>query len=261
MATKCYDDGMSPGDDSAAGPDSARFVTTDWSVVLKAGRRSSPDSDQALASLCRVYWYPLYAYVRRRGQSAEDAQDLTQEFFSRLLDRVFLRNADQDRGRFRAFLLTVFKRFLASEHAKQQTQKRGGALKRLSIDFDAGEDRYRCEPTDDWTPEKIYERRWAFTLLDQVLVRLRDEYVVSGKQELFKHCEAHLTNSADGPGYRETSTVLQMSEGAVRVAVHRMRQRYRALLKVAVAETVDEAEDVDTELAYLRSAIRGDSAR
>lgn len=240
-----------------AAHDASRFVTTHWSVVLAAGRRSSPDSDQALESLCRTYWYPLYAFARRRGKSAEDAKDLTQEFFARLLEQEFLRDADRERGRFRAFLLTVFKRFLATEHSKQQTQKRGGGTTRLSIDFDSGEDKYRFEPADTWTAEKIYERRWALTLLDLVLVRLREEFVASGKQELFEHCEVYLTGSARGPGYAETAAALQMSDGAVRVAVHRLRQRYRELLKAEVAQTVDEPTEVDDELAYLRTAIEG----
>ncbi|MFV1967115.1 MAG: RNA polymerase sigma factor [Pirellulaceae bacterium] len=211
-------------------PRDDRFETTHWSVVLAAAHRSSPDSDEALESLCRTYWYPLYAYVRRRGYSADDAKDLTQEFFARLLEKDYLQAADCERGRFRSFLLTVLKRFLSKERERAEAQKRGGGRKLLSIDFTSGEDRCRLEPSHDWTPEKVYERRWALTLLDQVLNRLGREYAEKQETQLFEHLKVYLTGSSGAPAYAQTAADLSMSESAVKVAVHRMRQRYRELL-------------------------------
>ena len=154
-------------------PAARHFATTRWSLIAAAGQGSSPEAHEALATLCRVYWYPLYAYARRRLPSAEDAQDLTQEFFARLLEKDYLQAADPQRGKFRSFLLTAFKRFLAKEQDRASAQKRGGGRSPLSLDFQAGERQYQLEPTDHATPERLYERRWALTLLDQVLTRLR----------------------------------------------------------------------------------------
>lgn len=242
--------------DSSSPPGQANFATTHWSIVLEAGRRSSPDSDEALASLCATYWYPLYAFVRRRGCSAADAKDLTQEFFAHLLEKKSLQAADPDRGRFRSFLLTVFKNFLADERDRDKSQKRGGNVRHFSIDFDAGEQRYQFEPADDWTPEKIYERRWGLTLLDRVVIRLEGEYHDNGKGELFDTCKGHLTGS--GVSYEEAANTLEMSEGAVRVAVHRLRAKYRDLLKQEVAATLVDPDAAEDELEYLRRAIRGE---
>ncbi len=236
----------------------ARFATTQWTVVLQAGRRPSPDADQALESLCRTYWYPLYAYVRRRGYSAEDAADLTQEFFARLLEKNFLQTADRQRGRFRSFLLTVFGRFLAQQRQRRRAQKRGGGRRQLSIDFQVGEKRYQFEPSDDWTPERVYQRRWALTLLDRVVTQLGQQYAAKDQIALYEHCHTYLTGSSGEPTYAETAEKLQMSEGAVRVAVHRMRKRYRELLRAEVAQTVDDPETVDEELETLRGALRGE---
>jgi RNA polymerase sigma-70 factor (ECF subfamily) len=242
--------------DSSSPPGPGKFATTHWSMVLEAGHRSSPDSDQALAKLCEAYWYPLYAFARRRGRSASDAKDLTQEFFAHLLEKESLQAADPDRGRFRSFLLTAFKNFLAKDRERSAAQKRGGDVQHLSLDFDAGERRYKFEPADEWTPEKIYERRWALTLLDQVLAALQGEYEESGKAELFAQCKGHLTGT--GPGYEDAAKRLEMTEGALRVAVHRMRGRYRELLKAEVAATLDDPESTEDELAHLRRAIRGE---
>jgi len=225
-------------------------------MVLEAGHRSSPESHGALAKLCETYWYPLYAYVRRRGRSATDAKDSTQEFFAHVLEKGSLGSADPERGRFRSFLLTAFKNFLADEHDRLQTQKRGGGVSHLSLDFDSGEQRYQFEPADDWTPEKVYERRWALTLLDQVVVQLQCEYHDSGKGELFDQCKGHLIGA--GPSYEELASMLEMSEGSLRVAVSRMRSRYRELLKQEVAATLADPEVADDELEYLRRAIRGE---
>jgi len=242
--------------DSSSSVRQANFATTHWSMVLDAGDRASPDSDDALANLCATYWYPLYAYVRRKGQSASDAKDATQEFFAHVLEKGSLGAADPDRGRFRSFLLTAFKNFLADEYDRRQTQKRGGRVSLLSLDFDAGEARYRFEPADHWTPEKIYERRWALTLLDQVVVQLQQEYHDGGKGVLFDRCKGHLVGS--GPSYDILATALEMSEGSLRVAVSRMRARYRELLKREVAATLADPEVADDELETLRRAIRGE---
>ncbi len=224
-------------------------------MVLEAGQRSSPGAEGALARLCEIYWYPLYAYVRRRGRPVEDAKDATQAFFAHLLEKGSLGAADAQRGRFRSFLLTALKNFLADQYDRQQTLKRGGGVSSLSLDFDSGEARYQFEPADDWTPEKVFERRWALTLLEQVVVRLRDEYHDKGKGQLFDACKGHLTGS--GPSYSDLARLLEMSEGSLRVAVSRMRGRYRELLKQEVAATLADPEIANDELDYLRRAIRG----
>src|SRR5262249_21312689 len=171
--------------DASEFPDQ-RFASTRWSVVVAAGQRGSPESEAALATLCRLYWYPLYAYARRRRPSAEDAQDLTQEFFSRLLEKDYLRQADRQRGRVRAFLVTAFRHFLAKEHERAHARKRGGGRKLLPLDFDSGEQRYHREPSHEATPEALFERGWALTLLEQGLARLREELARAGKERLFE---------------------------------------------------------------------------
>ena len=212
-----------------------RFATTHWSMVVSAGRSHSTQSRRALATLCENYWFPLYAFVRRAGYSAEDAQDLTQEFFVRLLAKNYLAVADRQRGRFRSFLLGAMKHFLAKQRRRQRAQKRGGRRPMLSLDFHGGEDRYGLiEPADHLTPERLYEKRWAMTLLDLVLDRLREEFLAAGKLEQFDSLKQFLAGAA-GPTYREVGKELSMSEGAVKVAVHRLRRRYRKLLKEEIA--------------------------
>jgi RNA polymerase sigma-70 factor (ECF subfamily) len=245
--------GNSPADSR---PSARVFTTTRWSVVLAASDPASGSSGNALSALCSTYWYPLYAYARRRGRSAEEAADLTQEFFARLLEKQYLRSADPERGRFRAFLLTVFKRFLAKEYERGQALKRGGEQSLLSIDVSQGEERYRLEPADEWTAEKLYERRWALTLLDSVMAALGREYDERGKSRLFASCKACLIGADSAPAYSAIASELGMSETAVRVAVHRMRQRYRELLREEIGHTVETPEDVDDELRMLRAALR-----
>lgn len=244
---------------SAADSDRANavFATTRWSVVVSAGHQSSPDAETALETLCRTYWYPLYAFARRRGSSPEDAADLTQEFFARLLEKEFLRSADREKGRFRSFLLTMFKRFLSKEHDRAQALKRGGGRRRMSIDVEVGEQRYGYEPTDDWTPEALFERRWALTLLEQVINRLQGDYDAKGKRPLFDLCKPFLTGSGSGPPYEEIARELAMNETAVRVAVHRLRERYREMLQQEVSQTIAETDAVEDELNHLRAALRG----
>jgi RNA polymerase sigma-70 factor (ECF subfamily) len=232
------------------------FVTTHWSLVLAAGKGASPDAQAALASLCQTYWYPLYAYVRRQGHQPDDAQDLTQEFFARLLEKHYLQSADPERGRFRSFLLTAFKRFLSKERERARSKRRGGGMKLLPLDFEAGERRYSLEPAHDATAEKIYEQRWALTLLDRVFARLRDEFDQAGKQRVFNYLKVYLTGGTGTPSYQEAAVELGMTEGAVRVAAHRLRRRYRDLVREEIAQTVAGPEDVDEELRHLFAALR-----
>ena len=220
-------------------------------LVLEAGRRSSPQATEALATLCEAYWRPLYAYVRQRGHSVDDAQDLTQEFFVRLLDKRTLQVADRERGRFRSFLLASLKNFLANEWRRDAAEKRGGGRSVISLDFDDGEGCYRLEPSHNQTPERIFERQWALTLLDRALTKLRAEFDVAGKTELFGRLKMFLGGSESTVPYRELGRQLDMSEGAVKVAVHRMRRRYRALLREEIQHTVAAPEDVDEELGQL----------
>lgn len=234
-----------------------RFATTRWSIVLAASHRKTSESDSALETLCQSYWYPLYAYVRRQGYQPAEAQDAVQEFFAKVLEKEYLAAADQQRGRFRSFLLTVFKRFLSNEKKRDDAQKRGGSLYVLSLDFEAGERRLQMEPACDWTPEKVYERRWALTLLDEVLCRLDADYEAKGKSRLFEQLKVFLTDVSGTPPYAEIAESLDMTEGAVKVAVHRLREQYRAMLRQEVANTVAEENDVDDELNCLLAALSG----
>ncbi len=227
--------------------------------MLEAGRRSAPEADAALEMLCRAYWFPLYAFARRRGYSPDDAADLTQEFFSRLIEKSFLESANPERGRFRTFLLTIFQRFLAKEFDRSQAIKRGGGLAHLSIDFDDGEMRYAGGLTDEQTPERIFERQWALTLLQRVVDQLRTEYRSKGKGKMFEQCRSFLVGSAAAIGAAGTARNLNMTEGALRVAIHRLRERYRELLRIEVAGTIADETTIDDELLQLRRAIQGEN--
>jgi RNA polymerase sigma factor (sigma-70 family) len=235
---------------------SERFVTTHWSQVLLAADSDSPNSAEALEQLCHSYWYPLYAYVRRQGRSAEDAQDLTQEFFARLLERKVVRLADPERGRFRTFLLSSLKNFLINEWEKARAAKRGGGGVAFSLDEQDADGRYLTEPIDGLTPERIYEKRWAVTLLAIVLERLRQEYLAHDKELLFDALKPYVCGDTITEGYEEVAGRLGMSAGAVRVAMHRLRDTYRELLRAEVARTVDSPVDIDEELRHLVAALR-----
>ena len=235
----------------------AVFVTTHWSLVLAARRSDSTRAEAALASLCRTYWYPLYAYVRRRGYATEDAQDLTQEFFARLLERRWLGQADRQRGRFRTFLLSEMSHFLANEWDKAQAQKRGGAVQLVPLQLDTAETRYGKEPADPFTPEQAYERRWAVTLLDEVLQRLQKKCVAEGKAELFEALKPCLVGESDSHPYATLAMKLRLSEGAVKVAVHRLRQWFRQLLRDEIANTVAAPAEVDEEMHHLFAVLAG----
>jgi len=216
----------------------ANFGRTHWSVVVAARGEDSPDAQAALEKLCRNYWLPIYAFVRRQGHSPHDAQDLTQEFFARLLGKNFLSGVDRSKGKFRSFLLGAVKHFLANEWDRARAQKRGGANVLLPIDAASAETTCWIEPTDNSSADKIFERRWAMALLDQVLRRLREEYVRLGKEELFEQLKPVLTETSRTVRYADIAVRLGSSEGAVKVAVHRLRQCYRALLRAEIAETV-----------------------
>jgi RNA polymerase sigma-70 factor (ECF subfamily) len=232
------------------------FASTRWSLVVAAGRGDAPEARSALAALCQIYWYPLYAYVRRSGHPADEAKDLTQEFFARLLEKHYLRAADAERGRFRSYLLTAFRRFLSKERHQARALKRGGGRRMLALDFDHGESRFCLEPTTDVTAEVLYERRWALAMLDRVMVRLRDESERVGKREGFDRLKVFLTGEAAVPSYRDVAAELGTTEGAVKVAVHRLRRRFREVVLAEIAQTVSTPEEVDEELRHLFDAIR-----
>jgi RNA polymerase sigma-70 factor (ECF subfamily) len=225
-------------------------------MVLAAGDTKSPQAREALAELCHVYWYPLYAYVRRKGYNANDALDLTQEFFARLLGRNYLSVADRNRGRFRSFLLGSLEHFLAREWTKARAQKRGGGQAVLSLDRADAENRYLLEPSHELTPEKIFDRRWATTILDQAMGQLRRECTDSGKGELFAKVESSLSGQQGDASYAETALALNKSEGAIKVAVHRLRQRYGELVRAEITQTVATPEEADEELRYLFDVLR-----
>ena len=235
-----------------------RFMTTRWTQVIAAGQRESPQSDQALASLCGTYWYPLYAFVRRQGYGPEEAQDLTQEFFAQLLEKNYLGDADQGRGKFRSFLLTSLKHFLSNQRDRARAKKRGGGRAMLSLDFQSAERQYRQEPAHMATPERLFERRWALTLLDRVLTRLEEEYNASGNAAVFHHLKESLIREKGATPYRQVAEEFEMTEGAVKVAVHRLRKRYRRLLEHEISQTVSTAAELEDEMQQLFTAVRAE---
>jgi RNA polymerase sigma factor (sigma-70 family) len=231
------------------------FVTTHWSVVLTAGRNDTTRARQALGKLCQTYWFPLYTYARRRGYSAHDAQDLTQEFFAQLLDRESLAGANPQRGRFRSFILTAMNHFLISEWTKAKAKKRGGHFDVISLDLAAAEERYDLEPADNSTPDKIFEKQWALTLLHEVMNQLESEYQREGKMELFTTLKQTLMGARESQPYAELAARLKMNEGAIKAAVHRMRKRYRELIRAEIAHTIAPSQDIEDEMRHLFSAL------
>jgi RNA polymerase sigma-70 factor (ECF subfamily) len=227
------------------------FATTHWTLVMDAADSQAPGSLAALEQLCQAYWFPLYAYVRRLGRSAEDASDLTQEFFARVLEKKTLKVADQERGKFRTFLLTALKNFLAKEHEKANRQKRGGGATHLSLDFQDAEGRFIQEPSHDCAPDRLFEREWAKALLERVLLRLRDEFSTAGQPERFTLLSAHLVEPEECGSYADTAAKLKMSEGAVKTAMHRLRARYRELYREEIAAQVGSPEEVEAEIQHL----------
>ena len=227
------------------------FATTHWSVVLAAGRGDSPQAAEALERLCRTYWYPLYAYVRRRGYRPEDAQDLTQAFFAHLLGKQAIEHLEREGGKFRSFLLTALNHFLVNEWERQRAEKRDERKVVFSLDELQPEKRYQFEPTDEVTPEMFFERRWAATLLEQVMDRLRDEYVRESKAELFQRLQPCLTGAEEMLPYAELATRLGMTENAVKMAVYRLRKRYGELLRAEIVHTVASPQEVEEEIHHL----------
>ena len=231
------------------------FRTTHWSMVLTAGRRSSPQSDEALAALCRIYWYPLYVYARRRASDPHEAQDLTQAFFARLLEKNTLAVADPQRGKFRSFLLTCFKNFLANERDKATAAKRGGGMSPIPLDFVWGESQFSREPVEKLTPDRHFDRQWALTLLDHVLETLRTEFRRASKEEHFDQLKAFIGGEDAAISYAEAAQRLGMTPGAAKVAAHRLRRRYRDLLRAEIAQTLADPEEVQEEINRLFAAL------
>ncbi len=227
------------------------FATTHWSVVLAATDQENPEAAAALEKLCRTYWYPLYAYIRRRGYSLDDAQDLTQEFFCRLLETSTFAGADPAKGRFRSYLLGALKHFLADEHDKAAAQKRGGGKRIVSWEEAGAEKRFEAEPADELSPDKIFDRRWALTVLDQATAQLRARYEAEGSLELFDALSCYLTREISAPSYAESAATLGLSERAVASAIFRLRRCYHSLVREEVAQTVSEPQELEDEIRYL----------
>jgi RNA polymerase sigma-70 factor (ECF subfamily) len=227
------------------------FATTHWSLVLAAGDRKNPGASDALARLCESYWYPLYVFVRRQVDDVHEAQDFTQAFFARLLEQRPFEAADPGRGRFRAFLLTACKRFLINEWHKERAMKRGGGRRLLSLDFDSGESKLGLVALDAQTAEQLYERQWALTLLERVMEMLRAEYAAKERLRHFETLRPFLAGTPERAGYAEAARTLGISETTAKVAAHRIRKRYRELLRAEIAQTVERPEEIDDEIREL----------
>jgi RNA polymerase sigma factor (sigma-70 family) len=234
-------------------PGPSRFPATRWTLVVAAGDPQRKEARSALVDLCENYWYPLYAFLRRRGYPADQAQDLTQEFFVRVLEGKYLDRADPEKGRFRAFLLTSLKFFVADEEDRQRALKRGGGMV-VALEFSSGEERYQREPGHDETPERIFERRWALSVLDRVVEKLRGEFVQHGHPEHFDHLKVFLLGKSDAP-YAALAREMNTSEGALKVAIHRLRKRYRELFRQEIADTVADPSEVESELRFLAGVL------
>jgi RNA polymerase sigma-70 factor (ECF subfamily) len=238
-------------------PDSPnRFQTTHWSVVIAAAKEPSADAAIALEQLCRTYWVPLYAFVRRRGFDTELAADLTQGFFADLLRRQDLRSVDPQKGRFRSFLLAAFKHFIANQLDRQNAQKRGGGFATLSMDFQRADQKLRLEPYHEQTPESVFLRQWALTLLEQAQAAVREEYAQTGREQLFEAIQIFLAGDSTATTYGEVAERLEKTEGAIKVAVHRLRQRFHRQIREEIARTVASEEQIDAEIQDLFDALR-----
>jgi len=244
------------GDESTA-RNAAQFATTHWSVVLAAGDSASPDSQEALEKLCRVYWFPLYAFIRRQGKSAEDAKDLTQGFFAYLFEKGLVDKADRERGRFRSFLLTSLKNFLSQEWRRAHAQKRGGHQPVVSLDEQDAESWLAGETGTDLSPDILYERQWATLVVQEAIHLLKQEYEAEGQGALFEQIHLLLQGDREQTTYSEIGDCLGMGESAVKSAAFRMRRRYRELLRAVVANTVNDPLEVDEELRHLINVLAG----
>lgn len=234
-------------------PGPSQFPTTQWSLVVAAGDPHRKEARSALVSLCESYWYPLYAYLRRRGYKAEEAQDLTQEFFIRVLEGRYLDRADPEKGRFRSFILTSLKFFVADEEDRRRAHKRGGDVL-VAAEVSRGEERYQREPAHEETPERIFERRWALSVLDRVMEKLRNEFVQHGRPEHFDQLKVYLLGQYEAP-YAPLAREMNTSEGALKVAIHRLRKRYRHLFRQEIADTVADPGEVESELRFLAAVL------
>ncbi|HEY3863277.1 MAG TPA: sigma-70 family RNA polymerase sigma factor [Verrucomicrobiae bacterium] len=237
--------------------DARQFRSTHWSVVLAAGEAPSAENSQALEKLCRAYWYPLYAFVRRQGWSPHDSQDLTQAFFARLLEKNALSKADPSKGKFRSFLLASLNNFLNNERDKMHRLKRGGGVEFLPLELEQGEERYRSEPPSAQSPETIFERHWAQTVVERVVARLNEEFASAGQKERFAALKDFLMGDAQGASYAEAARRLGISVAAVTSAIHRMRERFRELFRREIAGTLDSPDETDDEIRRLLTALGG----
>ena len=233
------------------------FTTTHWSVILGAADTSVASAHEALEKLCRTYWYPLYAYIRRQSYSPEDAQDLTQGFFARFLEKNYLTQVDRQKGKFRSFLLASVRHFLSDERDRARAAKRGGGHTVLSLDIQDAEGRYVLEPADELSAEKIFERRWALTVLDASRAHLRDEYAKAGKAPRFAILEKFLPGEQAACTHPEAAAQLGVAPGTVKWEVHQMKRRYRELLRAEIAHTVASGDDIDEEVRHLIAVLSG----
>jgi RNA polymerase sigma factor (sigma-70 family) len=232
-----------------------QFATTHWSVVLAAGKSSSANQKRALETLCQSYWFPLYAFLRRKGYDNHQAEDHTQAFFAHLLEKHHLQIADPKYGKFRSFLLIRLKGFLSDERDRSQAQKRGGGRKILSLSFENAEGQYALEPVDRLSPEMLFEKSWALTVLERTMDRLEADMVKKNKQKLFEHLKVYLTTDKDAIPYQDMATELAMTEGSIGVAVHRLRRQYRKLIRDEIAQTVGDEDQIDEEMGCLFAAL------
>ena len=233
----------------------ARFATTQWSQVLAARDPTGTESRQALAALCEAYWYPLYAFVRSQGHDPDESRDLTQAYFAYLLEKNILEDVDPSAGRFRSFLLATLKHYVAKERRKQGTLKRGGGTQTISLDAEDAETRYGFEPADQLTPEQVYENRWALILLERALEHLNAEWKDSERLKQFEHLKPHLTGQEPRIPFREVAAELEMTEVAVRGAMHRLRQRFGQFIRDEIADTVASPDEIDDEVRYLLAVV------
>ena len=233
------------------------FATTNWSVVLSASSSSSSRYEEAISSLCQTYWFPLYAYLRKRGYDPHQAEDYIQSFFAQMLEKHYLRRIEPNRGKFRSFLLIALKRFVADQHDLAQAFKRGGGHKKLSIDIRFAEDKYTLEPISDLSPERIFEKSWALAVLEQTMARLESEFKNMNKLKLFNCLKIYLGGEGDLVPYRNAAADLDMTEDAVKAAVYRLRRQYRQLLRNEIAQTVTSNKQIDEEINDLFVAVSG----
>lgn len=235
--------------------DLSHFMTTHWSVIIAAGSENTHDAMTSMEELCRTYWYPLYAFIRRTGVTPEDAQDFAQGFFATFIEKGWLADVDQTKGKFRSFLRAAVKNYMSNQRAKQRATKRGGKVNFLSIDYEYAENKYQLDPGHELSPDRIYDQAWTYALLNSVIEQLRKEYVSKNKEELFDALKGRLTTSGKQALYSEIAERLNLPEGTVKVSVHRLKARYRDLIRTAVASTLLDPNEIDSEMGELFAAL------